>query len=53
MDKDGNLLHVFTFSGDGVTNVSFGDTEDELYVTYVIDLMGPWAGKVIKIDNVN
>ena len=53
VDENGNLLHVFRFSGDGVTNVAFGDTEDELYVTYVIDLMDPWSGKVIKIENMN
>ena len=52
VDSDGNLLHVFRFSGDGVTNVSFGDTEEELFVTYVIDLMDPWSGKVVRIDNV-
>ena len=52
VDKDGNLLHVFTFSGDGVTNVTFGASEEELFVTYVIDLMDPWSGKVVKIDNV-
>ena len=53
VDKDGNLLHVFTFSGDGVTNVTFGSTEEELFVTYVIDLMDPWSGKVVKIANVH
>lgn len=51
VDEDGNLLHVFTFPGDGVTNVTFGDTEEELFVTYVIDLMDPWSGKVVKIAN--
>ena len=53
VDKDGNLLHVFTFSGDGVTNVTFGSSEEELFVTYVIDLMDPWSGKVVKVANVH
>ena len=51
VDKEGNLLHVFRFSGDGVTNLTFGDTEEEIFVTYVIDLMDPWSGKVVKIAN--
>lgn len=51
VDKDGNLLHVF--SGDGVTNVTFGSSEEELFVTYVIDLMDPWSGKVVEVANVH
>ncbi len=53
VDSDGNLLHFFTFSGDGGTSVSFGETEETRFVTYVIDLMNPWSGKAIPIDNVN
>ena len=53
VDAEGNLLHRFELSGHGVTNVAFGETEDELFVTYVIDLMDPWSGKVVKIANVD
>ena len=53
VDPEGKLLHRFELSGDGVTNLAFGATEDELYVTYVIDLMDPWSGKVVKIANVH
>ena len=31
VDQDGNLLRVFTFPGDGVTSVSFGETEETLF----------------------
>ena len=51
---DGKLLHVFEItSGDGTTNVAFGDNERDLYVTVVKDSNDPQAkGSIVKIPNV-
>jgi sugar lactone lactonase YvrE len=54
ISPDGKLLHVFEiFSGDGTTNVAFGEGEKELYVTVVKDPKDPQAkGRIVKIPNV-
>jgi gluconolactonase len=54
LSPDGKLLHVFEiFSGDGTTNVAFGEGEKELYVTVVKYPKDPQAkGSIVKIANV-
>src|SRR5438477_6999104 len=54
ISPEGKLLHVFKiFSGDGTTNVAFGEGEKELYVTVVKDPKDPQAkGSIVKIANV-
>jgi len=50
----GKLLHIFPIAaGVGTTNVAFGETEKELYVTVVRDPNDPKApGSIVKIRNV-
>lgn len=54
ISPDGKLLHVFEIAaGDGTTNVAFGESEKELYVTVVKDPKDPQAkGSIVKIQNV-
>lgn len=54
LSPDGKLLHVFEIaSGDGTTNVAFGEGEKALYVTVVKDPNDARAmGGVVKILNV-
>ncbi len=54
LSPEGKLLHVFEIAaGDGTTNVAFGKTEDELYVTVVKDPKDSQArGSIVKIKNV-
>ena len=54
LSPEGKLLHVFEIaSGDGTTNVAFGEGEKELYVTVVKDPNDPQAkGSIVKIPNV-
>src|SRR6266581_255126 len=44
LSPEGKLLHVFEISaGDGTTDVAFGESEKELYVTVVKDPKNPQA----------
>jgi gluconolactonase len=54
LSPEGKLLHVFEIaSGEGTTNVAFGDGEKVLYVTVVRDPIDPKArGSVVMIPNV-
>jgi gluconolactonase len=54
ISPEGKLLHVFAIAtGDGTTNVAFGESEKELYVTVVKDPRDPQAkGSIVKIANV-
>ena len=54
LSPDGTLLRIFEIAtGDGTTNVAFGEGEKELYVTVVKDPKDPQAkGSIIKIANV-
>jgi gluconolactonase len=54
LSPEGKLLHVFEIaSGEGTTNVAFGDGEKVLYVTVVRDPIDPNArGSVVMIPNV-
>jgi gluconolactonase len=54
ISPDGKLLHVFEISaGDGTTNVAFGESEKDLYVTVVKDPKDQQAkGSIVKIPNV-
>ena len=54
LSPDGKLLHVFPIAaGDGTTNVAFGPSEKELYVTVVKDPNDPQAkGSIVRIPNV-
>src|SRR2546428_1063198 len=54
ISPEGKLLHVFEiFSGDGTTDVAFGEGEKELYVTVVKDPKDPQAkGSIVRIPNV-
>jgi len=53
LSPGGKLLHVFAIaSGDGTTNVAFGEAGRVLYVTVVRDATDPKArGSVVKISN--
>jgi gluconolactonase len=53
LSPDGKLLHVFEIAaGAGTTNVAFGDSERDLYVTVVKDPADPQAkGAIVKIPN--
>jgi gluconolactonase len=54
ISPEGKLLHVFEIAtGDGTTNVAFGEGEKELYVTVVKDPKDSQAkGSIVKIANV-
>lgn len=54
LSPSGKLLHVFEITaGDGTTNVAFGESEKELYVTVVKDPNDSQAkGSIVKIANV-
>jgi sugar lactone lactonase YvrE len=53
ISPEGKLLHVFEIAaGEGTTNVAFGKSEDELYVTVVKDPKDSQArGSIVKIKN--
>jgi gluconolactonase len=55
LSSEGKLLHVFEIAtGDGTTNVAFGEGEKDLYVTVVKDPNDSQAsGSVVKIPNVD
>ena len=49
----GKLLHVFNIrGGTGTTNIAFGPSEKELYVSVVKDANDPKAlGSIVRIPN--
>jgi gluconolactonase len=54
LSPEGRLLHVFEIAtGDGTTNVAFGEGEKDLFVTVVKDAKDPQAkGSIVRIPNV-